>query len=489
MAATSELRASLTDPNLLREAAWIDGAWVSTTTTEEVVDPASERVIANVAQVDKREVTRAVAAASKAGPGWRAKLAHERSDMLHRLHDLMLEHAEDLAHIMTREQGKPLTEARGEIRYAAGFVRWFAEQALRVYGETIPSPKPGARILVMKQAVGVVAAITPWNFPLAMIARKLAPALAAGCTVIVKPAPETPLSALALAELTRRAGFPRGVVNVVTGEAAMIGKVLTDSPEVRKISFTGSTAVGKLLMQQSAATVKRVSLELGGNAPFIVFDDSDMTAALDGLMASKFRNAGQTCVCANRIFVHRSVYEPFAAALIERVQALRVGAGTDEGSEQGPLIHQRAVEKVEEHLAQALAAGATLRCGGARHSLGGSFFQPTVLTNVRPDMQIARDETFGPVAPLIAFDSEDEVIELANATEYGLAAYVYTRDLGRAFRMSEALEYGMVGVNQGMISTPVAPFGGVKQSGLGREGSHFGLDEFLEVKYVMMGGI
>jgi len=487
--AVSDLRAHLQDPNLVHESAWIDGAWVSAEPGTSVIDPASGGVIAKVPQLSESSVKAAIMAADRAGKSWRATLASERAAALHRLYDLLLEHQDDLAYLMTREQGKPIAEARGEVRYAAGFVRWFAQEAIRAYGETIPSPRSGARILVLKQPVGVVAAITPWNFPLAMIARKMAPAVAAGCTVVVKPAPETPLSALALAELTRRAGFPPGVLNVVTGDAEMIGGVLTQSPVVRKLSFTGSTAVGKLLMQQSAATVKRVSLELGGNAPFIVFDDADISAALDGLMASKFRNAGQTCVCANRILVHQALYDSFAKQLADRVRHLKVGPGTDSGVDQGPLIHARAVKKVESHLAEAVADGASVLCGGGRHELGGTYFEPTVLTEVTPAMQIAREETFGPIAPLIQFSGEDEVLEIANATEFGLAAYVYTRDLGRAFRMSEALEYGMVGINQGMISTPEAPFGGVKQSGIGREGSHYGLDEFLEVKYVMMGGI
>jgi len=487
--AVSDLRAHLQDPSLVHESAWVDGAWVSGKPGSSVIDPASGGVLASVPQLSEQAVKAAIVAAERAGKSWRATLANERAAVLHRLYDLLLEHQEDLAYLMTREQGKPLAEALGEVRYAAGFVRWFAQEALRAYCETIPSPRAGTRIMVLKQPVGVVAAITPWNFPLAMIARKVAPAVAAGCTVVVKPAPETPLSALALAELTRRAGFPSGVLNVVTGDAEMIGRVLTQSPVVRKLSFTGSTAVGKLLMQQSAATVKRVSLELGGNAPFIVFEDGDVSAALDGLMASKFRNTGQTCVCANRILIHQALYESFAEQLAARVRALKVGPGTEPGVEQGPLIHARALAKVESHLAEAVADGASVVCGGARHKLGGSYFEPTVLTGVTTEMRIAREETFGPIAPLIGFTSEQEVIEIANATEFGLAAYVYTRDLGRAFRMSEALEYGMVGINQGMISTPEAPFGGVKQSGVGREGSHHGLDEFLEVKYVMMGGI
>lgn len=477
-----DIRTGLCDSTLLRDAAFIDGQWVQAAQTAVVTDPATGQVIARVAQLDAQTTKRAVDAAERAFGPWQRTLARERSDMLLRLYDLVHAHVDDLAYLMTREQGKPLTEARGEVRYAAGFIRWFAEEALRVYGETIPTPRQGSRVLVLKQPIGVVAAITPWNFPLAMIARKLAPALAAGCTAVIKPAPETPLSALALAELTQRAGFPPGVVNVVTGDAAIIGKIFTQSPVVRKLSFTGSTAVGKLLMQQSAQTVKRISLELGGNAPFIVFGDADLDAALDGLMASKFRNSGQTCVCANRIFVHTSIYDRFAQALATRVQQLKVGPGTDEGVEQGPLIHERAVAKVEAHLAEATACGANVVCGGRRHALGGTYFEPTVLTGVRPDMRVAREETFGPVAPLIAFESDEEVLKFANATDYGLAAYLYTRDLGRAFRISEALEYGMVGVNQGMISTPEAPFGGVKQSGLGREGSHFGIDEFLELK-------
>ncbi len=466
---------------------FVGGAWARSSSGEEttVVNPATGEALGRVPAATAEEVRATIDAADRAFPGWRARTAKERAAVLRRWHAIVLDSVEPLARILTRECGKPLAEARGEIRYAAGFIDWFAAEAVRVYGETIPSPWSSARIVITREPVGVVAAITPWNFPAAMITRKCAPALAAGCPVIVKPAPETPLTALALARTAELAGVPAGVFNVITGDAARVGGELTASPIVRKLSFTGSTAVGRLLMKQCADTVKRVSLELGGNAPFIVFDDADIDAAVTGAMASKFRNTGQTCVCANRFYVQDGIYEQFAARLAERVRALKVGDGLDEGVEQGPLIAARVLDKVEAHVEDALARGASLLCGGARHPLGRTFYQPTVLRDVTAEMRCARDETFGPVAPLFRFTGEAEVVAAANNTEYGLAAYLYTRDLGRAFRVSEALEYGMVGVNKGVFSTPEAPFGGVKQSGLGREGSHHGIDEYLETKYTL----
>ena len=398
-------------------------------------------------------------------------------------------HQEDLAVLMTSEQGKPLAESRGEIAYAASFIEWFAEESKRVYGDVINHPQPGKRIVVLKQPIGVVATITPWNFPAAMITRKCAPALAAGCPVVIRPASQTPFSALALAELADRAGIPPGVVNVITGPSGPMGAELTSNPTVRKLSFTGSTQIGKLLMAQCASTVKKVSLELGGNAPFIVFDDADLDAAVVGAMASKYRNAGQTCVCANRLLVQDGVYDAFAAKMAAAVAGLRVGNGLEEGTQQGPLIDMRAVEKVEEHIADAVGKGAEVTVGGARHALGGSFFEPTLLTGVTTAMAVAREETFGPVAPLFRFSTEDEAIRMANDTEFGLAAYFYSRDIGRVWRVSEGLEYGIVGVNEGIISNEVAPFGGVKESGIGREGSKYGMDDFVEIKYLCMGGI
>ncbi len=476
----------VSDTTLLRQEALIDGAWCAADDGSRlpVRDPSNGQVIAEVPAMGAAETRRAIAAAERAWSGWRALTAGERAACLRRWHDGLLLHQEDLARIMTAEQGKPLAEARGEIAYAASFLDWFAEEGRRVYGELIPPHQAGKRLLVLRQSVGVCAAITPWNFPAAMITRKAGAALAAGCTLVVKPAEQTPLSALALAELARRAGIPAGVLNIVTGAPEAIGEELTGNPAVRKLSFTGSTAVGRLLMHQCAEGIKRVSLELGGNAPFIVFDDADLDAAVDGAIQSKYRNTGQTCVCANRLLIQSGIHDVFAERLAERVADLKVGPGTAEDVVQGPLIDGDALAKVEAHIADALGRGARLLTGGHRHTLGGTFFEPTVLAGVSAEMQIAREETFGPVAPLFRFDTEAEAITLANATEFGLAAYFYTRDLARAWRVSEALEYGIVGVNTGIISTAVAPFGGVKQSGIGREGGHQGIDEYLETKYV-----
>jgi succinate-semialdehyde dehydrogenase/glutarate-semialdehyde dehydrogenase len=481
----------LKDAKLLRERAFIAGDWSSADNgaTFAVRNPASGEIIANIPDMGVVETRRAIAAADAAWPAWRALTAKQRAATMRRWFDLMVAHADDLALLMTSEQGKPLAEARGEVIYGASFVEWFAEEGKRAYGDTMPSPDPKTRIVVLKQPIGVSAAITPWNFPAAMITRKVAPALAAGCTVVVKPAEQTPLTALALAELAQRAGFPAGVFNIVTGaagSAAKIGGELTSNPTVRKLSFTGSTEVGRLLMAQCAPTVKKISLELGGNAPFIVFDDADVDAAVAGAMASKYRNTGQTCVCANRLLVQDGVYEEFAAKLAAKVGELKVGAGTEEGTTQGPLIDEQALAKVEAHIADALAKGARILTGGKRHSRGGTFFQPTVLVDVTSEMRCAREETFGPVAPLFRFKTEADAIALANATEFGLAGYFYSRDIGRVWRVAEALEYGMVGVNTGIISNEVAPFGGVKQSGIGREGSKYGIEEYLEVKYVCM---
>jgi succinate-semialdehyde dehydrogenase/glutarate-semialdehyde dehydrogenase len=476
----------LSDAALLHRETLVDGAWCGADDGAclPVTDPSDGRVIAEVPAMGAAETRRAIAAAERAWPGWRALTAAERAARLRAWHEGMLAHQEDLARIMTAEQGKPLAEARGEIAYAASFLDWFAEEGRRVYGELIPPHQAGKRLLVLRQPVGVCAAITPWNFPAAMITRKAGAALAAGCTLVVKPAEQTPLSALALAELAQRAGIPAGVLNIVTGAPEAIGAELTGNPTVRKLSFTGSTAVGRLLMRQCAEGIKRVSLELGGNAPFIVFDDADLDAAVDGAIQSKYRNAGQTCVCANRLLVQSGIHHAFAERLARRVAALKVGPGTAEGVVQGPLIDTDALAKVEAHIADALGRGARLLTGGHRHALGGTFFEPTVLAGVSAEMRIAREETFGPVAPLFRFDTEAEAITLANATEFGLAAYFYTRDLARAWRLSEALEYGIVGVNTGIISTAVAPFGGVKQSGIGREGGHQGIEEYLETKYV-----
>jgi succinate-semialdehyde dehydrogenase/glutarate-semialdehyde dehydrogenase len=481
----------LTDPSLLRRQCYVAGEWVDAASgaTIDVTNPATAESIGTVPALTGEETRAAIEAAEGAWADWRSMTGKQRAGLLRNWFSLMLENQEDLATLMTAEQGKPLAESRGEIAYAASFIEWFAEEAKRVYGDVIADPLPGHRIVVIKQPIGVVVAITPWNFPAAMITRKCAPALAAGCPVVIRPASQTPLSALALALLAERAGIPKGVVNVVTGPSGEMGRELTGNPSVRKLSFTGSTEVGKLLMAQCAETVKKVSLELGGNAPFIVFDDADLDAAVVGAMASKFRNTGQTCVCANRFLVQEGVYETFAAKLGEAVSKLRVGNGLDEGVEQGPLIDAAGVTKVESHIADALAHGGSLVTGGARHALGGSFFEPTVIAEATTEMAIAREETFGPVAPLFRFRDEAEAIAMANDTEFGLAAYFYTRDIGRTWRVAEALEYGIVGSNTGVISNEVAPFGGVKESGIGREGSKYGIDDFVEIKYIRMGGI
>ena len=481
----------LKDASLLRMKCYVDGRWIDADggRTMDVVNPATGRPIGTAPAFGAAETRRAIEAANKAWPAWRAKTAKERAVILRKWNDLMLAHVEDLALILTSEQGKPLAESKGEVTIGAAYVEWFAEEARRVYGDTIPTIGNDRRLAVIKEPVGVCGAITPWNFPCSMITRKVSPALAAGCTVVIKPAEATPYSAFALAELAHRAGFPPGVLNVITGDAPAIGGELCANPVVRKISFTGSTEVGRLLMKQVAPTIKKISLELGGNAPFIVFDDADLDAAAEGAMISKYRNSGQTCVCANRLFVQAGVYDAFAAKLAERVKALKVGAGTEPGVTQGPLINDEAVDKVETHVRDATAHGASIVVGGKRSALGGTFYEPTVLANVTPDMQIFREETFGPVAPLIRFRDDAEVIQLANRTEFGLAAYFYSRDIGRVWRVAEALEYGMVGINTGLITTEVAPFGGMKQSGLGREGSKYGIEEYVEVKYVCFGGI
>jgi succinate-semialdehyde dehydrogenase/glutarate-semialdehyde dehydrogenase len=475
----------------LRQQCYIDGAWVDADAgaVTEVTNPADGSVIGCVPKMGAEETRRAIAAANRAWPEWRARTAKERAVILRRWYELMMANQEDLARLMTAEQGKPLAEARGEVAYGAAFVEWFAEEAKRVYGDTIPQHQAGKRIVVVKEPVGVVASITPWNFPIAMITRKCAPALAAGCTVVAKPAAMTPFSALALAELAERAGVPAGVFNVVTGSASAIGGEMTANPTVRKLTFTGSTEIGKMLMQQCAGTVKKISLELGGNAPFIVFDDADLDAAVEGAIASKYRNAGQTCVCANRIFVQNGVYDDFAARLARAVSGLKVADGFTEGAQIGPLINMEAVEKVEAHIADATSKGARIVVGGRRHPLGGNFFAPTVLAEVSPEMVVSREETFGPVAPLYRFETDADAIRLANDTEFGLASYFYSRDIGRIWRAAEALEYGIVGINTGLISTEVAPFGGMKESGIGREGSKYGIEEFLEVKYLCIGGI
>ncbi|MEO8674712.1 MAG: NAD-dependent succinate-semialdehyde dehydrogenase [Casimicrobiaceae bacterium] len=481
----------LKDPSLLRQQCYLDGKWhdADSGATHAVNNPATGELIGTSPLMGAVETQRAIAAADAAWPAWRAKTAKERSAVLRKWFELMQANVDDLALILTTEQGKPLAESKGEVTIGAWYVEWFAEEARRVYGDLIPTIGNDRRLVVIKEPVGVCAAITPWNFPSSMITRKVAPALAAGCTVVIKPAEATPFSALVLAELAHRAGFPPGVLNVITGDARAIGGEMCANPTVRKLSFTGSTAVGRLLMKQVAPTIKKLSLELGGNAPFIVFDDADLDAAADGAIISKYRNAGQTCVCANRLFVHDKVYDAFAEKLADRVRALKVGPGTEAGVTQGPLIDPAALAKVEEHVADAVALGAKVTTGGKRHALGGTFYEPTVLTGVTPEMKIFREETFGPVAPLFRFNSDAEVIELANRTEFGLASYFYSRDIGRIWRVAEALEYGMVGVNTGLITTEVAPFGGVKQSGLGREGSKYGIDEFVEVKYVCFGGI
>jgi len=480
---------NLKDPSLLRDQCLVDGRWISGERTIAVTNPATGAVIGQVPRLGQSETREAIAAANRAWPAWRARTAHERSALLARWHALILEHQDDLARIMTAEQGKPLAEARGEIGYAASFIQWFAEEAKRVYGETVPAPIASQRIVVVKEPVGVCAAITPWNFPAAMITRKAGPALAAGCVMVLKPASQTPLTALALVALAERAGIPAGVLSVVTGAAGEVGTELATHPLVRKLSFTGSTEVGRHLMQQTAATVKKVSMELGGNAPFIVFDDADLDAAVEGAIVSKFRNAGQTCVCANRLYVHDSVHDAFADKLAAALSALKVGPGDEEGVRIGPLIDEAAVRKVEEHLADATAKGARVLMGGQRHALGRSFFEPTLVVGVTQAMRVAREETFGPMAPIFRFRTEDEVVAMANDTEFGLASYFYARDLGRVWRVAERLEYGMVGVNTGLISNEVAPFGGIKQSGLGREGSRHGIEDYLTIKYINMAGI
>jgi succinate-semialdehyde dehydrogenase / glutarate-semialdehyde dehydrogenase len=481
----------LKDPKLFHQQCYIDGRWsdADSRQTIAVTNPATGAVVGSVPRMGAAETKRAIEAAGGALPSWRGKLAKERAAILRKWFELMLANQEDLGLIMTTEQGKPLAEAKGEIVYAASFIEWFAEEGKRVYGDVIPTVWPDRRLVVVKQPVGVCGAITPWNFPAAMITRKVGPALAAGCTVVVKPATQTPYSAFALAELAERAGIPRGVLNVLTGSAKDIGGELTSNPTVRKITFTGSTEVGRVLMQQSAATIKKISLELGGNAPFLVFDDADLDAAVDGAMISKYRNAGQTCVCANRILVQDKVYDAFAEKLAAKVRALKVGPGTEAGVNIGPLIDERAVTKVEEHIGDAIAKGAKVLVGGKKHALGGLFFEPTILTGVNTDMKVTTEETFGPVAPLFRFNTEEEGVAMANDTEFGLAAYFYARDIGRIWRVGEAIESGMVGVNTGLISNEVAPFGGVKQSGIGREGSKYGIEEYLEVKYLCMGGI
>lgn len=482
----------MNDSTLLRTRAYIDGAWTEADDGArfDVLNPADGGVLASVPDMGAAEARRAIEAAAAALPAWRARTAKERAAILRKWFELIMAHQEDLAVLMTSEQGKPLAEARGEVAYGASFIEWFAEEGKRVYGDVIPAHSADKRILVLKEPIGVVAAITPWNFPIAMITRKAGPALAAGCTMVIKPAEDTPLCALALAELAERAGLPKGVLNIVTTmKAAEVGGELTANPIVRKLSFTGSTEVGKLLMRQSADTVKKVALELGGNAPFIVFDDADLDAAVAGAMASKYRNAGQTCVCANRLLVQDGIYDAFAARLAEAVAKLKVGPGLSGDVQQGPLINADAVAKVEELLGDAVAKGAKIVCGGKRHALGGTFFEPTIVTGLTPAMRIAREEIFGPVAPLFRFQTEDEAIRMANDTEFGLAAYFYARDIARVWRVAEGLEYGIVGINEGIISTEVAPFGGVKESGIGREGSKYGIDDFVEIKYLCMGGI
>jgi succinate-semialdehyde dehydrogenase/glutarate-semialdehyde dehydrogenase len=481
----------LKDPTLFRQANYLDGKWVQAESGRTIVvkNPATGEAIGEVPSMSAAETRRAIEAANRAWPAWRAMLAKERSAILRKMTELMLANAEDLAVIMTAEQGKPLSESKGEIVYSASFLEWFADEGKRVYGDTIPQNAKGRRILVLKEPIGVFAAITPWNFPSAMITRKAGPGWAAGCTGVIRPASQTPFSALALAVLAERAGMPAGVCNILTGPSSEMGGELTSNPLVRKLSFTGSTEVGAKLLAQCAPTIKKTSMELGGNAPFIVFDDADLDAAVVGAMASKYRNTGQTCVCANRVLVQDGVYDAFAQKLKAAVEAMKVGNGMEPGVSQGPLINADAVKKVEEHIADALKRGAKVVTGGKRHNLGGNFFEPTVLANVPRDAMIFREETFGPVAPLFRFKTEEEAIKLANDTEFGLAAYFYARDVGRVFRVGEALEYGLIGINEGIISTAEAPFGGMKQSGLGREGSKYGIEEYLEIKYLALGGI
>src|SRR6202158_1598443 len=488
---TAPAGGTLTDAGLFRQSCSVDGPWVAARSgaTIPVDDPATGAVIGAVPRLTGIETREAIDAAARAFPAWRTKTAKERAAVLRRWYELMIANQDDLARLMTTEQGKPLTEARAEVTYAAAFLEWFGEEAKRVYGDTIPGHQADKRIVVLKQPIGVVACITPWNFPLAMITRKAGPAIAAGCTVVLKPAAQTPFSALALAELAERAGVPKGVFNVVTGAAREIGGELTASPVVKKLSFTGSTEVGKVLMAQCAGTIKKLSLELGGNAPFIVFEDADLDAAVEGAIASKYRNTGQTCVCTNRVLVQDSVYDAFAEKLVIAVKKLKPAPGLEAGSSQGPLIDNVAVEKVESHIKDAVSKGAKVIAGGHRHALGGRFFEPTILVDATPHMAVAREETFGPVAPLFRYKTEAEAVAMANDTEFGLAAYFYGRDLARVWRVAEALEYGIVGINTGIISTEVAPFGGVKESGLGREGSKYGMGEFVEIKYMCFGGI
>jgi succinate-semialdehyde dehydrogenase / glutarate-semialdehyde dehydrogenase len=482
---------SLNDSELFRQQAYIGGRWCEADngTSFQVTNPATGEVLGQVPDMGAAETRRAIEAAKAAWPGWRRKTAKERANLLRKWHDLMMANLDDLARLMTAEQGKPLAESKGEISYAASFIEWFAEEGKRVYGDTIPSPWNDRRLVVVKEPVGVCCAITPWNFPAAMITRKAGPALAAGCTMVAKPAESTPLSAFALAVLAERAGIPAGVFNVLTGDPKAIGGEMTSNPDVRKITFTGSTEVGRLLMRQSADTIKKLSFELGGNAPLIVFDDADLEAAVEGAIISKFRNTGQTCVCANRLYVQDGVYDAFAEKLVAAVKQLRVGNGFEAGVAQGPLIDEAAVEKVEEHISDAVSKGARVLLGGKRHNLGGTFFEPTVLADVTSKMKVAREETFGPVAPLFRFYQDEDAVQLSNDTEFGLASYFYSRDLGRIWRVAEDLEYGMVGINTGLISTEVVPFGGMKQSGIGREGSHYGIDEYIEVKYLCFGGL
>ncbi len=478
----------LNNPNLLKDQCYIDGEWTGKPVTQ-VTNPATGEVIGMVPKMGTSETRKAIEGAQVAMKDWAVRTAKERSSVLRRWFELMMQHQEDLAQILTAEQGKPLTESRAEIAYGASFTEYFAEEAKRVYGETIPSHKADARIVVIRQPIGVTAAITPWNFPNAMITRKVSPALAAGCAMVCKPAAETPLSALALAALGEQAGLPPGIFSVIVGKSSEIGEEMTSNPLVRLLTFTGSTEIGKLLMRQCASTVKKVDLELGGNAPFIVFDDADLDAAVAGAMISKYRNAGQTCVCANRILVQDGIYDTFAEKLASSVMKINVGAGVEVGVTQGPLINAAAIDKIEEHVSDAVNLGAKIVTGGKRHDLGGTFYEPTVLTNVTTKMLLTREETFGPVAPLFRFKTEEEAVELANDTPFGLAAYFYSRDIGRCWRVAEALESGMVGVNEGLISTEVAPFGGVKESGIGREGSRHGIDEYTELKYILMGGL
>ena len=482
---------SLQDQDLFRRQAYIGGQWcdADNSATLEVNNPATGEILGTVPKMGANETRRAIQAAKNAFVDWGRKPAKERSILLRRWHDLIMANVEDLGALMTAEQGKPVAEAKGEVAYAASFIEWFAEEAKRVYGDTIPSPWNDRRLVVIKQPIGVCAAMTPWNFPAAMITRKAGPALASGCTMVAKPASATPFSALALAVLAERAGIPAGVFNVLTGSSKAIGGEMTSNSDVRKVTFTGSTEVGRLLMKQSADTIKKLSLELGGNAPFIVFDDADLDAAVEGAIISKYRNAGQTCVCANRLYVQAGVYDAFAQKLVAAVKKLKVGNGFESGVLQGPLIDEAAVEKVEEHIQDAVSQGARVLLGGKRHSLGQTFFEPTVLADVTPKMKVAREETFGPVAPLFRFQTDEQAIQMANDTEFGLASYFYSRDIGRIWRAAEGLECGMVGINTGLISNEVAPFGGVKQSGLGREGSHYGIEEFVEIKYLCLGGL